>query len=104
MAKGTEQHTAVHGEPSGNSGQAKKPSNKSRGVPTLARELRVPASRLYNAILEAGVEGVVDGRDAQKVIIVLQQRAVPFRALRRYFGKDMTLQQLADLEKVHVLE
>lgn len=76
-----------------------RPRKPRRLLAELARELKIPYTRLYNAMSEAGVDGVEDEADQKKVIVLLQQNAVPFESLITIFGPDMTLRQLSALER-----
>lgn len=68
-------------------------------VSSLARTLRVPMTRLYNAATRAGLKRFANEHELKVTALHMQQDAIPFTSLAELFGEDVTLAQLARLEQ-----
>lgn len=62
-----------------------------RGNAAWARTLRVPPTRLYNALSELGLEQVRDDDDLRRVVQYVQRNAIAFSTLAELFGPETTL-------------
>ena len=69
------------------------------GVVSYGRELRIPYTRLYNAMVEAGLSRVKNLEDLKKCFIVLQRTAVPFKGMALYLDPNTTLRELVRMEE-----
>jgi len=69
-----------------------------RGLVEWARKARLPYHRVYRAATEAGVNTIGDVYDEVAVLMVFQNRALPFYKLAHILGADMTLGEVALLE------
>lgn len=68
-------------------------------IATLARTLRIPASRLYNAASECGWALFRNQQQVKQAVLLIQRRyAVPFTSLAELFGDEVTLAEMAKLE------
>lgn len=65
-------------------------------VPTseIAREFRVPGTRVYNALIALGLKRVGNEDQLNRLAIYLTTKGAPIEALIKVFGAQITLGQL----------
>lgn len=65
-----------------------------------ASYLRLPYHRVYNAAKLCALKTISTDDDLQRILAVLQHRAVPFTILGLLYGADLPLYELAKNEKL----